>query len=268
MQDLNFKVQRYNPDKDNSPHMQEFTVPFKKGMSVLDGLLYIKENLDNTLAFRSSCRMGICGSCGMLINNLPRLACHTPVEELETYKIEVKSLPNYPIIKDLVPKIDVLFEKHKSVKPYLIREDNENLERPETELYQSVEQLDSFMQFSYCIKCGLCMSACPTVATDRLFLGPQPLAQGYRYCADSRDEAGKERFEIVDTPHGIWLCHMAGACSEACPKGLDPAFAIQLFKRMLVSQSLGIRKQPKSAPAIQPPKTSKPKIAVPELTVK
>ncbi|MFO8102172.1 MAG: succinate dehydrogenase iron-sulfur subunit [Dehalococcoidia bacterium] len=268
MQNLSFKVQRYDPDKDSSTHMQEFTVPFTKGMSVLDGLLYIKEHLDNTLAFRSSCRMGICGSCGMLINKIPRLACHTPVEELETDKIEVKSLPNYPIIKDLVPQLELLFEKHKSVKPYMIREDSENIERPDTGLYQSVEELDSFMQFSYCIKCGLCMSACPTVATDSLFLGPQPLAQGYRYCADTRDDADQERFNIVDSPHGIWLCHMAGACSEACPKGLDPAFAIQLFKRMMAAESLGIRKQPKSAPAVQPPRESKPKIEVPEITVK
>ena len=268
MQNLSFKVQRYDPDHDSSPHMQEFTVPFTNGMSVLDGLLYIKENLDNTLAFRSSCRMGICGSCGMLINKFPMLACHTPVEELKTDKIEVKSLPNYPIIKDLVPQLDLLFEKHKSVKPYIIREDSENLERPEVGLYQSVEQLDSFMQFSYCIKCGMCMAACPTVATDALFLGPQPLAQGYRYCADSRDEADKERFDIVDSPHGIWLCHMAGACSEACPKGLDPAFAIQLFKRMMASKSLGLRKQTKAAPEIQPPKESKPMIEVPEFTVK
>jgi len=117
MQDLSFKVQRYRPDEDTQPYIQEFNVPFQQGMTVLDCLIHIKENIDNTLAFRSSCRMGICGSCGMLINNFPMLACHTPVEELSTHKIEVRSLPNFPVIRDLVADLEPLFRKHKAIKP-------------------------------------------------------------------------------------------------------------------------------------------------------
>src|SRR5512136_1588582 len=119
-QELRFTVQRYTPGEDARPRMQEFTFPYKKGMTLLEGLLYIKENIDNTLSFRSSCRMGICGSCGVLVNHFPMLACHTPVEELKTDRITLKSLPNFPIVRDLVADLGPLFEKHKSIKPYRI----------------------------------------------------------------------------------------------------------------------------------------------------
>lgn len=268
MQDLTFKVQRYLPGKDKKPYMQEFTIPLRKGMTVLDGLIYIKENIDNTLSFRSSCRMGICGSCGMFINNFPMLACHTPVEELGRDTIEVRSLPNFAVIRDLVADLDPLFEKHKSIKPYIVTPEREEAEGPTAELLQSAEELEGYMQFAYCVKCGLCMAACPTVATDDLFLGPQPLGQAYRYCTDTRDTGAKERFHQADSRHGVWLCHLAGACSEACPKGVDPALAIQLLKRAMISDSLRLRKKREPAPIAQPPAESKPKVEVPEFTVK
>ncbi len=268
MQELTFKVQRYTPGQDKEPYLQEFTIPFTEGMTVLDGLIYIKEKVDNTLSFRSSCRMGICGSCGVLVNNFPMLACHTPIEELQTDRIEVKSLPNFPIIRDLVASLDLLFEKHKSIKPYIISSDIREAEEPTAEYVQSREELESYVQFAYCVKCGLCMAACPTVATDALFLGPQPLGQVYRYCTDRRDMGAKERFHEVDSPHGVWLCHLAGACSEACPKGVDPALAIQLLKRAMVFDSMRLAKKRQPATLAHPPVESKPKIEVPEFTVK
>ncbi|HEY49670.1 MAG TPA: succinate dehydrogenase iron-sulfur subunit [Dehalococcoidia bacterium] len=268
MQDLTFRVQRYLPGKDSKPYMQEFTVPMRQGLTVLDGLIYIKENLDNTLSFRSSCRMGICGSCGMLINNFPMLACHTPVEELNTDTITVKSLPNFPIIRDLVADLDPLFEKHRSIDPYIVMAETGDLNKLTAQFLQSGEELQSYLQFAYCVKCGLCMAACPTVSTDEFFLGPQPLCQGYRYCTDRRDTGAKQRFEKADSGHGVWLCHLAGACSEACPKGVDPALAIQLLKRAMVFDSLRLRKKPEPATPAQPIAESKPKIEVPEFTVK
>jgi succinate dehydrogenase / fumarate reductase iron-sulfur subunit len=268
MEKLTFKVQRYDPDKDKKPYTQVFTIPFKHGMTVLDGLIYIKENMDNTLSFRSSCRMGICGSCGMLINNLPMLACHTPIEELKKDTITVRSLPNFPIVRDLVADLSLLFEKHKSVKPYIIAPDMAEAEKPTAEFLQSQLQLEEFVQFAYCVKCGLCMAACPTVATDKHFLGPQPLAQACRYSADRRDGGAKERFQQADTPHGIWLCHLAGACSEACPKGVDPALAIQLLKRAIISDDLRLLKK-RVPPSVAPPQAEKkPKVAVPQFTIK
>lgn len=266
MEELTFKVQRYLPGKDKKPYLQQFTVPLRKGMTVLDGLIYIKENMDNTLSFRSSCRMGICGSCGMLVNSFPMLACHTPVEELGTGTITVMSLPNYPIIRDLVPELAPLFEKHRSVKPYVIGRGE--IEEPEAEFVQSTDELEAYAQFSYCIKCGLCMSACPTVAWDDLFLGPQSLTQAYRYCTDTRDAGARERFCQADSRHGIWLCHLAGACSEACPKGVDPALAMQLLKRAMVASSLRLKRRRRLAPIAPAPTAMKPKLEVPEFTVK
>ncbi len=268
MEQLTFNVQRYLPGKDEKPYMQRFTVPMKPGLTVLDGLIYIKENLDNTLSFRSSCRMGICGSCGVLVNNFPMLACHTPVEELKTDRVTVKSLPNFPIIRDLVADLGPLFQKHRSIKPYIISRDDIEEEEPATELLQPQEELEGFVQFAYCVKCGLCMAACPTVATDALFLGPQPLAQAYRYCSDRRDSGDKERFKEADRRHGLWLCHLAGACSEACPKGVDPALALQLLKRAMVADNLRLRKRMDPAVEARPPAESKPKVEVPKFTVK
>ncbi len=269
MQNVTFNIQRFNPDRDRRPYMQEFTVPLAEGMTVLEGLIYIKEHFDNTLSFRSSCRMGICGSCGVLVNNLPMLACHTPIEELNTDRVEVKSLPNFPVVRDVVASLDPLFEKHRATRPYVVSVEHEEVERPEVGCLQSREELEAFVQFAYCVKCGLCMAACPTVATDSLFLGPQPLAQAYRYCTDRRDQLDKERFKIADTTHGLWLCHLAGACSEACPKGVDPAFALQLLKRNMVADSLGLRKKKAPASDAEPSRDQvKPRIEVPEFTVK
>ena len=265
---LTFRVQRYEPTHDDRPYLQKFVIPFSKGMTVLDGLNYIKENLDNTLAFRTSCRMGVCGSCGMLINGFPKLACHTPVEELGKDVIEIKSLPNYGIIKDIVPDLDPLFERHKAIKPYIVRSDSEEVEEPTAEYTQSPDELEKYLQFSYCVKCGICLAACPTSATDALFLGPQSLTQAYRYCADGRDEGMRERVDLVDSGHGVWLCHLAGACSEACPKGVDPALAIQLLKRTVLAQTLRLQKKKEASPVAPPPSETKPKLPVPEFTAK
>jgi len=267
-QQIAFRVQRYDPEQGDAPHWQQFTVPSSRGMTVLEGLIYIKENLDSTLAFRTSCRMGICGSCGMLINNYPHLACHTQIEEFHSNTLTVRPLPNLSIIKDLVVDLTPMFNNHRSIKPYILRQDASEMENPTAEFAQIPQELNDFLQFAYCIKCGICVSACPTSASDRLFLGPQALAQCYRYCADGRDEGQQERFSLVDTDHGIWRCHLAGACSEACPKGVDPALAIQLLKRRLASQALVLRKKQQPSSVVSSPAETKPKIPFPQFTVK
>jgi succinate dehydrogenase / fumarate reductase iron-sulfur subunit len=264
---LKFRVQRFDSARDEAPYLQEYVVPFKPGMTVLDSLFYIKENLDSTLSFRASCRMGICGSCGMLINRFPRLACHTQVEELRSSIMELRSLPNFAVVKDLVPELTPLFQKHRLVKPFLLRSDVQEVEAPTREFLQPPQELENFLQFTYCTKCGLCIAACPTTATDRLFLGPQALAQTYRYCADTRDEGERERFAVVDSAQGVWRCHLAGACSEVCPKGLDPALGIQLLKRKLILAAVR-KKEKKPAPVAPSPAESKPKVPVPEFTLK
>ena len=262
------RIQRYNPEEDGARHFQEFMVPSNRGGTVLDALIYIKENLDSSLTFRASCRMAICGSCGLLINNYPYLACHTQIEEFRSDRLTIEPLPNLPIIKDLVTDLTYFFTTHKSVKPYIIRHDTEEMENPTAEFVQLPQELNTFLQFTYCIKCGICVSACPTSASDKLFLGPQAIAQCYRYCADQRDEGEQQRFPIVDTEHGVWHCHLAGACSEACPKGLDPALAIQLLKRRLASQALRLRKKQQPSSVVSPPSETTPKISFPEFSAK
>jgi succinate dehydrogenase / fumarate reductase, iron-sulfur subunit len=237
-------------------------------MTVLEGLFYIKENLDGTLAFRTSCRMGICGSCAMMINNYPKLACHTQIKDLRSSLVTVKPLPNFAIIKDLVTDLTPLFEKHQSVKPFIIRQDAKEMEEPSTEFTQTPQDLDVFEQFSYCVKCGICVAACPSSARDKRFLGPQALAQCYHYSADNRDEGEPERSQIADTDHGVWRCHLAGACSEACPKGVDPALAIQMLRKRLVEKSLGLGRKTEVSHTVPPPTENKPKVPFPEFNIK
>jgi succinate dehydrogenase / fumarate reductase, iron-sulfur subunit len=249
---VTMEVLRYNPETDSSPRLREYSVPVSKGMTVLDGLHWIKEHLDGSLSWRSSCRMGVCGSCGMFINGLPRLACNNQIVHLHSDRIVVKPLPNFEIIRDLVPDLVTLFDKHRAVKPHLIRKDIAEQNRPAGEYFQSQEELANYIQFAYCIKCGLCLSACPTVATSENYTGPQALTQGWRYSSDSRDEGAHERVSELFSSHGIYRCHFAGACSQVCPKGVDPALAIQLAKQDAFLKAFGRRKH-KRANAVAPP---------------
>lgn len=260
---VKFRIQRYISEKSSETFFTEYDVPIKKGVTVLDALIWIKENLDSSLSIRYSCRMGVCGSCGMFINGLPRLACQTQVLFLESDEVEIRALPNYPILRDLIPDLEHLIEKHRRIKPYIIRHDTMPDIEPKKELYQTPDEIDEYLQFSYCIKCGLCISACPTAAQDKKFLGPQALAQAYRYSQDSRDEGLRERMEAIDLTHGIFNCHLAGACSEACPKGVDPALAIQLLKRKVVVHSWGFKRFRKGANEM-PPMEYKPKPNIPK----
>jgi succinate dehydrogenase / fumarate reductase iron-sulfur subunit len=268
-----FEVLRYNPERDKAPHLREYSVPVTKGMTVLDGLHWIKEHKDHTLSWRSSCRMGVCGSCGMFINGFPRLACNNQIVHLHSDHIIIKPLPNFDIIRDLVPDLESLFNKHRSVKPYLIRKDLEEQNLPTGEYFQSNQELVNYIQFAYCIKCGLCMAACPTVATSENYTGPQALTQGWRYTSDSRDEGAPERAKELYSSHGVYRCHFAGACSQVCPKGVDPALAIQMAKRDAFLKAFGSRKQRQATSVAPPlenwvPKAEIPKAPEPTVTQK
>jgi len=229
------KVFRANPALQLKPHFQTFEIPYEPGMTVLSALLRAKENEDHSLAIRFSCRMAACGSCGMKINGVPRLACSTQLTELHEGTITVEPLDNNPLIRDLVTDFTDFFRKHDSVKPYLIRRNLEEQDTSASEYEQSPTELDGFLQFSYCIKCGLCNAACPTMMTDSSYTGPQALAQAFRYIADSRDEGVVERVKAIDHAHGIWRCHFPAACTFVCPKGVDPALAIQKLRRTVLS---------------------------------
>jgi succinate dehydrogenase / fumarate reductase iron-sulfur subunit len=216
---------------------------------VLDALLYAKRYHDSSIGIRYSCGMASCGSCGMKINGIPRLACYTKISELaggSSSTITCEPLSNIPHIRDLVTDFSQFFNHHKDMQPYIhnknadIKEEQgevKKLAKKLSEFKQTPKDVERYLQFSYCIKCGLCYSACPTAATDLKYPGPQALAQMYRYIADNRDEAIKERLDIVDNNHGVWRCHFPASCSVVCPKGVDPAFGIQLLKGHLIGIS-------------------------------
>jgi fumarate reductase iron-sulfur subunit len=224
---VNVTVQRYNPETDDKPRFQTYEVPYREDWVVLDAILYIKDHLDATLSYRWSCRMGICGSCGMNVDGYPKLTCST---HLRAYRngLTIAPLSNFPVIRDLVIDIDDFMAKLKSVKPWLIRE----LEQPlgAGEYLQSSNQIDHFKQFSSCINCMLCYAACPVYGMENEFLGPAAIALARRYNLDSRDEGSEERVKVLAASEGIWECSFVGECSAACPKGVDPAKAIQQTK--------------------------------------
>jgi len=234
---VTLRIAKYNPEHDATQQFVDFKVPYEKWTTVLDAILDVKKYLDHSVAVRYSCRQATCGSCGMKINGGPRLACFTKISELNSDVVTIEPMNNYPIIRDLVVDFKKLFANHKKMMPFIVREDSE-ITTNTKEFSQSPEELEEYIQFANCIKCGLCNSACPTMATDSSFLGPQALAQAYRYVADSRDKGKKNRLKIIDESHGIWRCHFAGSCSQVCPKGVDPAMGIQLLRGYM----LGFRK--------------------------
>jgi succinate dehydrogenase / fumarate reductase iron-sulfur subunit len=234
---ITLRISKFNPEKDLRTAFHAFTVPYQRWTTVLDAILEVKSHQDHSIGVRYSCRQATCGSCGMIINGKPRLACFTKISELDSDVVTVEPMNNFPLIRDLAVGFERMFSTHKRIKPYVIREDSET--NPGTkEFLQSPEDVEKYIQFASCIKCGLCNSACPTMTTDSTFIGPQGLAQAYRYVADNRDKGKDERLRIIDEPHGIWRCHFAGSCSQVCPKGVDPAMGIQLLRGYL----LGYRK--------------------------
>ena len=226
---IEIEVLRYRPEEDNEPWTQRYQVPFTHEMSVLEALTYIKDHLDSTLSYRWSCRMAICGSCGMMVNGKPKLGCKTFLRDYKAQgKMRLEPLANFPIERDLVVDMSDFMAKLERIKPYIVPKDELDVCNGET--LQTPEQLAKYRQFSMCINCGLCYAACPQYALKPEFLGPAALALPYRYNEDSRDSAKEERMKLVHQESGVWSCTFVGACSDVCPKGVDPAAAIQLYK--------------------------------------
>ena len=225
---IEIEVLRYRPEQDQEPFYQTYSVPFSDDWSVLQGLQYIKDDLDSSLSFRWSCRMAICGSCGMMIAGVPKLGCRTFLRNYYPGKVRVGPLNHFPIERDLVVEIDDFIAKLERIKPYIIPKQPRRLD--EGEYLQTPEQLEQFRQFSACINCTLCYAACPQYGLDPEFMGPGILALLHRYNADSRDGAREQRMELVNAEEGVWGCTAVGYCSEVCPKQVDPANAVNQNK--------------------------------------
>ena len=223
---------RFDPDKDEGRRSQEYTIPVEEDWKVLDAINYIKDEVDPTVSHRWSCRMAVCGSCGMMVNGEPTLTCKTALSSYGE-RVEVEPLANFPVVRDLVVDLDGFMDKFKSVKPWIVRAKEEAASESFNSrgtYSQSPEQLATFKQFSMCINCMLCYSACPVVANEPDFLGPAAIALGHRYNLDSRDEGSDERNDIFRDEGTVFSCSYANECSEVCPKNVDPAAAVNQAK--------------------------------------
>jgi len=225
---ITLEIFRYRPEAEAEPVFQSYEIPFRKDWVILDALNYIKDNLDGSLSYRWSCRMGVCGSCGMMINGAPVLTCATFLEKYLPGPIRVEPLKNFPVVRDLVIEMSDFMRKLKRVKPWIIREEEKPLS--DGEYLQTPVQLADYKQYSMCINCMLCYAACPIYGLEPSFTGPAAIALAQRYNFDNRDQGKKERMEALSQDGGIWECTLVGECSVVCPKGVDPAGAIQRYK--------------------------------------
>lgn len=225
---IEIEVLRYNPETDEKPHLQVFQVPFTDDMSVLQGAQYIKDHLDGTLSFRWSCRMAICGSCGMMIDGKPNLSCQTFLRDYYPGRVRIEALSHFPIERDLVINMEGFIEKLESIQPYIIPKQARAL--TQGEYLQTPDQLNAYEQFSSCINCMLCYAACPQFGLNSDFVGPAAMALLHRYNMDSRDGAAAQRMELVAAEQGVFNCTAVGYCSEVCPKQVDPANAVNINK--------------------------------------
>ncbi|MEO5374381.1 MAG: succinate dehydrogenase/fumarate reductase iron-sulfur subunit [Alphaproteobacteria bacterium] len=224
---ITFEVMRYRPESDAEPSFQSYSVPCEEEWVVLDALNYIKDHLDSSLSYRWSCHMAVCGSCGMMIDGEPTLSCKAFLRDYGS-TVRVEPLNNFPIERDLVVVIDDFIEKLTSLQPYIIPKEPRTVEQGE--YLQTPAQLKKFKQYTLCINCLLCYAACPQYGLSPEFVGPAALALAHRYNLDSRDGGRAQRQEIVASHDGVWECSFVGACSEVCPKHVDPAAAIQQGK--------------------------------------
>jgi len=233
---LQVSLYRYNPELDEAPYMQDFSVDTGgKGLMVLDVLELIKAEHDGSVTYRRSCREGVCGSDGLNMNGKNGLACITPLSEsVKGGKLVIRPLPGLPVIRDLVVDMSLFYAQYEKVQPYL----QNTTPAPAIERLQSPEERAQLDGLYECILCACCSTSCPSFwwNPDR-FIGPAGLLQAYRFLADSRDTATDERLSRLDDPFSVFRCHGIQNCVNVCPKGLNPTKAIGHIRGMLLNRA-------------------------------
>jgi succinate dehydrogenase / fumarate reductase iron-sulfur subunit len=232
---VKFRIYRYDPDKDARPYMQDLQVQLAPtDKMLLDALMRMKSDVDDSLAFRRSCREGVCGSDAMNINGKNGLACITNLRELKE-PIVLKPLPGLPVIRDLIVDMTHFFNQYHSIKPYLIND----TPPPEKERLQSPAEREELDGLYECVLCACCSTSCPSFwwNPDK-FVGPAGLLQAYRFIADSRDQATGERLDNLMDPYRLFRCHTIMNCVDVCPKGLNPTRAIGKIKELMVRRAV------------------------------
>ncbi len=233
---LNVSLYRYNPETDEAPYMQDFSVDTgKRDLMVLDVLELIKADYDGSVTYRRSCREGVCGSDGLNMNGKNGLACITPLSEsVKGGKLVIRPLPGLPVIRDLVVDMSLFYAQYEKVQPYL----QNPTPAPAIERLQSPEERAQLDGLYECILCACCSTSCPSFwwNPDR-FVGPAGLLQAYRFLADSRDTATDDRLAKLDDPFSVFRCHGIQNCVNVCPKGLNPTKAIGHIRTMLLNRA-------------------------------
>ena len=231
-----FKVYRYNPEDEKNPSIDSYELDLNDcGPMVLDAIIKIKNEVDQSLTFRRSCREGVCGSCAMNIDGTNTLACTKPISEVKG-DIKIYPLPHLPVVKDLVPDLQNFYAQYESVKPWLrgdskVEKNKENLQSPEER-----EKLDGLYE---CILCACCSTSCPSYWWNGdEYLGPAVLLQAYRWIADSRDEDTGNRLDELEDSFKLYRCHTIMNCTKTCPKGLNPAKAIAEIKKLMIKRKI------------------------------
>jgi succinate dehydrogenase / fumarate reductase, iron-sulfur subunit len=232
---VRFEIYRYDPDRDEKPAMRSMEVRLQPtDKMLLDALMRLKAEVDDSVSFRRSCREGVCGSDAMNINGKNGLACVTNLRDLAE-PIVLKPLPGLPVIRDLIVDMSQFFKQYHSIKPFLIND----TPPPEKERLQSPAEREELDGLYECILCACCSTACPSFwwNPDK-FVGPAGLLQAYRFIADSRDLATKERLDDLNDPYRLFRCHTIMNCVDVCPKHLNPSRAINKIREMLVRRAV------------------------------
>jgi succinate dehydrogenase / fumarate reductase iron-sulfur subunit len=227
-----WEILRYDATRDEPARFQTYELAVNRQTSVLEGLLRLQDEQDPSLAFRSSCRGAVCGSCAMSINGQLNLACRVQLHRLSTSRIVLEPLPGFEILKDLVVDMDPFWEKYQRVQPWLHAELTVEQSR------MSEAQRQRIDQYVNCILCGLCYAACPVVQFDPQFSGPAALAKLYRFRADSRENRDVSTLRQEDSQTGLWGCHTIMKCSDVCPKEVRPTDGIRGLRRQLFTHQL------------------------------
>jgi succinate dehydrogenase / fumarate reductase, iron-sulfur subunit len=230
-----FRIYRWDPDDGENPRIDTYFVDRDDcGPMILDAIIWIKNKIDATLTFRRSCREGVCGSCAMNIDGLNTLACTQAIDDVAA-PVKIYPLPHQPVIKDLVPDLSNFYAQYAAIQPWLHTE----TPTPQKEWLQSHEEREKLDGLYECILCACCSTSCPSYWWNpERYMGPAALLQAYRWISDSRDEATGERLDFLEDPFRLYRCHTIMNCSQACPKGLNPAKAIAQIKKKMVERQL------------------------------
>jgi len=231
-----FNIYRWDPDTTDQPRIDSYEVDMDNcGPMLLHALIKIKDEIDQTLTFRRSCREGICGSCAMNINGTNTLACTQNMSDLPAGDVTIYPLPHMQVVKDLVPDMTHFYAQYASIEPWIKTESPQ----PDKERLQSPEDRKKLDGLYECILCACCTTSCPSYWWNgERYLGPAILLQAYRWLVDSRDEAAGERLDDLDDPYRLFRCDTILNCTRVCPKGLNPAKSIVEIKKLLLEREI------------------------------